>query len=40
MNIVKKFLLGISIASAVGITYLVVTLKDMPDVFDLEDEDE
>ena len=40
MKHIKKILLGIGLAGAVGITYLVVTLKGMPDVFDLEADDE
>jgi hypothetical protein len=40
MNKAQKFLVGIGIAGAVGITYLVTALKGMPEVFDWEDEDE
>jgi len=40
MKNIKKILLAIGIAGAAGITYLAVTLKGMPDVFDMEDDDE
>ncbi|MFM1757203.1 MAG: hypothetical protein RL621_2196 [Bacteroidota bacterium] len=40
MNKAQKFLVGIGIAGAVAITYLVTALKGMPEVFDWEDEDE
>lgn len=40
MSKMKKLFIALSILSAVGITYLVTTLKDFPDVFDLEGDDE
>ena len=40
MNKVQKILIGIGIAGAVGITYVVTTLKGLPEAFDWEDYDE
>jgi hypothetical protein len=40
MNKKNKFFLGILIASAVGITYVMTALKGMPEAFDWEDDDE
>ena len=40
MNKAKKVLIGLGIASAVGITYVVSTIKDFTDPFDWEDNDE
>jgi hypothetical protein len=36
----KKIVLALAIAGAVGITYALSTLKDLPDVFDWESDDE
>ena len=36
----KKIALSLVIAGAVGITYALSTLKDLPDVFDWESDDE
>lgn len=40
MNKVQKIIIGLGIAGAVGLTYIVTALKGMPDAFDLEGEDE
>ncbi len=42
MNKIKKMLIFISIFAAAGLTYTLVTLKSLPDVFDwdLDEEDE
>jgi hypothetical protein len=40
MNKAKKILIGLSIAGAVGITYVVTALKGLPEAFDWEDDDE
>lgn len=41
MSKIKKIMLGVGIAGAVGITYVVVALKGMPEAFDWEhDEDD
>jgi hypothetical protein len=36
----KKIVLALAIASAVGITYAISALKNFPDAFDWEIEDE
>jgi hypothetical protein len=36
----KKIVLALAIASAVGITYSILTLKDIPDLFDWDFDDE
>ena len=36
----NKIILALAIAGAVGITYALSTLKDLPDAFDWEYEDE
>jgi hypothetical protein len=38
MSKIQKIILGIGIAGAVGITYVVTALKGMPEVFDWDDE--
>ena len=39
MNKAKKVLISLVIASAVGITYVVSTIKDFTDPFDWEDDE-
>lgn len=36
----NKIILALAIVGAVGITYAISTLKDLPDVFDWESDDE
>lgn len=40
MNRIQKIVLGIMIAGAVGITYLTSALKDFPEAFDWDNEEE
>jgi hypothetical protein len=40
MNKTQKVLIGIGIAGAVGLTYVITALKGIPEAFDWEDEDE
>lgn len=40
MNKIQKFAIGLGVAGAVGLTYVVTTLKGMPEAFDWEDEQE
>jgi hypothetical protein len=40
MNKLQKIIIGLSVAGAVGITYVVTALRGMPEVLDWEDEDE
>lgn len=41
MNKLQKVIVGLGIASAVGLTYVVTALKGLPEAFDWEeDEDE
>ena len=39
MNKAQKILIGLGIAGAVGITYVVTALKGLPEAFDWEDEE-
>ena len=39
MNKLQKVIIGLSIAGAVGVTYVVTALRGMPEVLDWEDED-
>lgn len=39
MNKAKKILLGLSLIGAIGLAYSIFMLKDMPDIFDLELDD-
>lgn len=39
MNKAQKIIIGLGIAGAVGITYVLTALKGMPEAFDWEDED-
>jgi hypothetical protein len=40
MNKIQKIIVGLSIAGAVGITYVLTALRGMPEVLDWEDDDE
>jgi len=40
MNKAQKIIIGLGIAGAVGITYVLTALKGMPEAFDLEDDEE
>jgi hypothetical protein len=43
MSRIQKAIIGIAVAGAVGITYMLTTLKGLPEAFDWnleEDEDE
>ena len=40
MNRLQKVIIGLGIAGAVGITYVVTALKGIPEVLDWDDEDE
>jgi len=40
MNKLQKVIIGLGIAGAVGVTYVVTALRGMPEVLDWEDEDE
>lgn len=40
MNKLQKILIGLGVAGAVGLTYVVTALKGMPEAFDWEDEQE
>jgi len=39
MNKAQKVLLGLGIAGAVGLTYVVTALKGMPEAFDWEEDE-
>ena len=39
MNKAQKVLLGLGIAGAVGLTYVITALKGMPEAFDWEEEE-
>lgn len=40
MNKTQKVLIGLVIACSVGLTYAASVVKDMPDAFDWENDDE
>jgi hypothetical protein len=40
MNKAQKIMIGIGIAGAVGLTYVITALKGLPEAFDWEDEDD
>ena len=40
MNKLQKVIIGLSVASAVGLTYVISALKDIPEAFDWEEEDD
>jgi hypothetical protein len=39
MNKAQKVLIGLGVAGAVGITYLVTALKGLPEAFEWEDDE-
>ena len=39
MNKAQKILIGLGIAGAVGITYVVTALKGLPEAFEFEDDE-
>ncbi len=39
MNKIQKIVIGLGVAGAVGITYVVTALKGMPEAFDWEEEE-
>ena len=40
MNKLQKIAIGLGIAGAVGITYVLAALKGLPEAFDWEDEED
>lgn len=40
MNKAQKILIGLSIAGAVGITYVITALKGLPEAFDWDDDED
>lgn len=40
MNKLQKVVIGVGIAGAVGLTYVITALKGMPEAFDWEDDEE
>jgi hypothetical protein len=40
MNKAQKVIIGLGVASAVGLTYVITALKGMPEAFDWEDDEE
>jgi len=40
MNKVQKVLIGLGIAGAVGVTYVMTALKGMPEAFDWEEDED
>lgn len=40
MNKIQKVFIGLGIAGAVGVTYVLTAFRDMPDLFDLEADEE
>ena len=40
MNKLQKVIIGLGIAGAVGVTYVVTALRGMPEAFDWEKDDE
>jgi hypothetical protein len=40
MNKAQKFLIGLGITGAVGITYVLTALKGLPEAFEWEEDDE
>lgn len=40
MKSAKKIIFALAIASAVGITYVINSFKNFPDIFDLSEENE
>jgi hypothetical protein len=39
MNKLQKIVIGLGLAGAVGLTYVVTALRGLPEVFDWEDEE-
>ena len=39
MNRLQKLVVGLGIAGAVGITYVITALKGLPEAFDWEDDE-
>jgi hypothetical protein len=40
MNKLQKVIIGLGVAGAVGVTYVVTALRGMPEAFDWEEDDE
>jgi len=40
MNKIKKYLFLLSLIAAAGLTWTIITLKNIPEAFDWEDEDD
>jgi len=40
MNKLQKIAIGLGVAGAVGLTYVITALKGMPEAFSWEDEEE
>ena len=40
MNKIQKVIIGLTVASAVGLTYVIAALKGIPEAFDWEDDDD
>jgi hypothetical protein len=40
MNKIQKAIVGLGIAGAVGLTYVITALKGLPEAFDWEDDNE
>lgn len=40
MNKMQKVIIGLGIASAVGLTYVITALKGIPEAFEWEDDEE
>ena len=40
MNKLQRVIIGLGVAGAVGLTYVVTALKGMPEAFDWEDDEE
>jgi len=40
MNKIQKIAIGLGIAGAVGITYVITALKGLPEVFDWEEDED
>jgi hypothetical protein len=40
MNKLQKVVIGLGVAGAVGLTYVITALRGMPEAFDWEDEEE
>jgi hypothetical protein len=39
MNKIQKVIIGLGIAGAVGVTYVVTALRGMPEAFDWDDDE-